>query len=51
MDAVFPRTSPIYVLTSGANVPDISRALDLLDCYPPIAGLPGRSRRRFDEFG
>jgi hypothetical protein len=36
------------VLTSGANVPDISRALDLLDCYPPIAGRPGRPRRRFD---
>ena len=40
--------TPIYVLTSGANVPDISRALDLLDCYPPIAGRPGRPRRRFD---
>jgi Transposase DDE domain len=30
--------TPIYVLTSGANVPDISRALALLDGYPPIAG-------------
>jgi transposase len=40
--------TPIYVLTSGANVPDISRALDLLDGYPPIAGRPGRPRRRFD---
>ncbi|WP_435869690.1 IS5 family transposase [Actinoplanes xinjiangensis] len=40
--------TPIYVLTSGANVPDISRALDLLDCYPPIAGRPGRPLRRFD---
>ncbi|GAA3950794.1 hypothetical protein GCM10022629_74180 [Amorphoplanes auranticolor] len=40
--------TPIYVLTSGANVPDISRALDLLDCYPPIAGRPGRPRRRFE---
>ena len=39
--------TPIYVLTSGANVHDISRALDLLDCYPPIAGRPGRPRRRF----
>jgi hypothetical protein len=36
--------TPIYVLTSGANVPDISRALDLLDGYPPIAGRPGRPR-------
>ena len=35
------------MLTSGANVPDISRALDLLDGYPPIAGRPGRPRRRF----
>ncbi|WP_435827299.1 IS5 family transposase [Actinoplanes philippinensis] len=40
--------TPIYVLTSGANVPDISRAVDLLDGYPPIAGRPGRPRRRFD---
>ncbi|MEV4642898.1 hypothetical protein AB0J80_36710 [Actinoplanes sp. NPDC049548] len=39
--------TPIYVLTSGANVPDIKRARDLLDCYPPIAGRPGRPRRRF----
>jgi transposase len=36
------------VLTSGANIPDISRALDLLDGYPPIAGRQGRPRRRFD---
>ena len=35
------------MLTSGANVPDIKRAVDLLDCYPPIAGRPGRPRRRF----
>ncbi|GAA2569252.1 hypothetical protein GCM10010435_48960 [Winogradskya consettensis] len=35
------------MLTSGANVPDIGRALDLLDGYPPIAGLRGRPRRRF----
>jgi transposase len=35
------------VLTSAANVPDIKRALDLLDGYPPIADRPGRPRRRF----
>jgi transposase len=35
------------VLTSGANVPDISRAIDLLDLFPPIAGRRGRPRRRF----
>src|SRR4051812_49241094 len=37
----------IYVLTSGANVPDIKRTLDLLDCYSPIAGRAGTARRRF----
>jgi transposase len=36
------------VLTSGANVPDISRAGDLLDGSPAIAGRRGRPRRRFD---
>jgi transposase len=40
--------TPIYVLTSGANVPDISRAIDLLDGCPAIAGRRGRPRRRFD---
>jgi len=28
-------------------VPDISRALDLLDGFRPVAGRPGRPRRRF----
>jgi transposase len=35
------------VITSGANVPDISRATDLLDGVAPIAGRRGRPRRRF----
>ena len=35
------------VLTTGANVPDISKAVDLLDAVPPVAGRPGRPRRRF----
>ncbi len=35
------------MLTSGANVPDINRALILLDGFPPIAGRPGQPRRRF----
>lgn len=39
--------TPIKVLTTGANVPDISRALHLLDGYAPIAGRRGRPRRRF----
>jgi transposase len=34
------------VLTSGANVPDISRAVDLLDGSPAIAGWGGRPRTR-----
>ncbi len=29
-------------------MPDISRARYLLDCHPPLAGRPGRPRRRFD---
>jgi transposase len=36
------------VLTSGANVPDISRAIDLIDGSPAIGGRRGRPRRRFD---
>jgi transposase len=35
------------VLTSAANVPDICRAVDLLDLFPPVAGRAGRPRRRF----
>jgi transposase len=35
------------VLTTGANVPDISKAIELLDAVPPIAGRPCRPRRRF----
>jgi transposase len=36
------------VLTSGANVPHISRAVYVLHGYQPIAGRPGRPRRRFE---
>jgi transposase len=39
--------TPLAVLTTGANVPDISKAVDLLDAVPPVAGRPGRPRRRF----
>jgi transposase len=35
------------VLTTGANVADISKAVDLLDAVPPVAGRPGRPRHRF----
>src|SRR3954452_16473452 len=39
--------TPLKVLTTGGNVPDISKAVDLLDAVPPVAGRPGRPRRRF----
>ena len=39
--------TPLKVFTTGANVPDISKAVDLLDAVPPVAGRPGRPRRRF----
>jgi transposase len=35
------------VLTTGGNVPDISKAVELLDAVPPVAGRLGRPRRRF----
>ncbi len=35
------------MLTTGANVPDISMAVALLDSVPPIAGRVGRPRFRF----
>ena len=35
------------MITTGANVADISKGIDLLDAVPPIAGRPGRPRRRF----
>ena len=43
--------TPIYILTSGANVPDIKRALDLLDGYPPdaAAGHAAASPRRLAD--
>ncbi|WP_372472261.1 hypothetical protein [Jidongwangia harbinensis] len=37
--------TPLLVLTSSANVPDISRALDLLDGSPSIAGRRGHPSR------
>jgi hypothetical protein len=35
------------VLTTGANVADISKAIDLLGAVPPIAGRRGRPPERF----
>ena len=39
--------TPLAVLTTGGTVPDISRAVDLVDAVPPIAGRRGRTHRRF----
>ncbi|MEV6690303.1 transposase [Micromonospora sp. NPDC051196] len=39
--------TPLAVITTGGNVPDISKAVDLLDAVPPIAGRRGAPRRRF----
>lgn len=39
--------TPLAVLTTGGNVPDISMAVELVDAVPPIAGRVGRPRRRF----
>jgi transposase len=36
------------VITTGGNVPDIKAAPDLIDAIPPVAGRPGRPRRRPD---
>ncbi|WP_412740950.1 hypothetical protein [Krasilnikovia sp. MM14-A1259] len=36
--------TPMKVLTTGANVPDISKAVDLLDAVPPVAGRLDRPR-------
>jgi hypothetical protein len=40
--------TPRLVLTSGTNLPDICRAVDLLDPFTPVANRPGRPRRSFD---
>ena len=36
------------MFTTGGNVTDVSTALDLVDGIPPVAGRPGRPRRRPD---
>jgi transposase len=38
--------TPLHVITTAANVNDITQTLDLVDGIPPVAGRPGRSRRR-----
>ncbi|WP_030422458.1 IS5/IS1182 family transposase [Streptomyces sp. NRRL F-5065] len=39
---------PLKVITTAANVNDVTRTLALVDGVPPVAGGPGRPRRRPD---
>ncbi|MFF5968442.1 transposase [Streptomyces collinus] len=38
--------TPLHVHTTAANVNDITQTLALVDRIPPVAGRPGRPRRR-----
>jgi IS5 family transposase len=40
------RGTPLKVITAAANVNDVTQTLALVDGIPPIAGRPGRPRRR-----
>ncbi|MER6306256.1 IS5 family transposase [Streptomyces sp. NPDC001657] len=40
--------TPLKVFTTAANVNDITQTLPLVDGIPPVAGRPGRPRRRPD---
>ncbi len=40
------RGAPLKVITTAANVNDITHTLNLADGIPPVAGRPGRPRRR-----
>lgn len=37
---------PLAVITTGGNLPDIARTVDLVEAIPPVRGRPGRPRRR-----
>ncbi|MFI0271818.1 transposase [Streptomyces luteogriseus] len=43
------RGIPLKVITTAANVNDVTQTLALLDGIPPVAGRPGRPRRRPDS--
>ncbi|MEV8387635.1 transposase, partial [Streptomyces chartreusis] len=43
------RGTPLQVITTAANVNDITQTLALVDGIPPVAGRPGRPRRRPDS--
>lgn len=38
--------TPFTVITTAANVNDVTQALALVDGIPPVAGRPGRPRSR-----
>ncbi|CAL9641458.1 IS5 family transposase [Streptomyces sp. enrichment culture] len=40
------RGTPLKVITTAANVNDVTQTLALVDGVPPVAGRPGRPRRR-----
>ncbi|WP_373312252.1 IS5 family transposase [Streptomyces tauricus] len=40
------RGIPLHVITTAANVNDITQTLNLVDGIPPVGGRPGRPRRR-----
>ncbi|MGW2651734.1 transposase [Streptomyces sp. NPDC001393] len=42
------RGTPFKVITTAANVNDVTQTLALVDSIPPVAGKPGRPRRRPD---
>ncbi|MFJ9752914.1 transposase [Streptomyces chartreusis] len=42
------RGTPFKVITTAANVNDVTQTLALVDGIPPVAGQPGRPRRRPD---
>ncbi|MFD9956156.1 transposase, partial [[Kitasatospora] papulosa] len=42
------RGTPLKVITTAANVNDVTQTLALVGGIPPVAGRPGRPRRRPD---
>jgi IS5 family transposase len=40
------RGTPLKVITTAANVNDVTQTLALVDSIPPVAGRPGHARRR-----
>ncbi|MDQ1041331.1 transposase [Streptomyces sp. V3I8] len=43
------RGTPLKVITTAAGVNDVTQTLALVDGIPPVAGRPGRPRRRPDS--